>query len=206
MKLVNKKLADDLLEAGKKEFLSKGFQNASMRNIAASLNVTTGAIYRYYKDKESLLDAIVKEKADNLVQCYIEEQNAFSSMPEEEQIKELHVHSNECYNLMMEYIYDNYDIFKLIICCSNNTKYENYIERLIDIEVKSSHLFIEKMQKINRLNRIIDENLIHIVVTTFFRGIFETVVHDIPKDKAMIYMEQLKEFYTAGWMKLLGIL
>ena len=43
MRLINEKLAADLLEAGKKEFLAHGFQGASLRDIAASLGVTTGA-------------------------------------------------------------------------------------------------------------------------------------------------------------------
>ncbi|RGI95082.1 TetR family transcriptional regulator, partial [Hungatella hathewayi] len=41
MRLINEKLAADLLEAGKKEFLAHGFQGASLRDIAASLGVTT---------------------------------------------------------------------------------------------------------------------------------------------------------------------
>lgn len=205
MKLINKKLASDLLEAGKKEFLSKGFQNASMRNIAASLNVTTGAIYRYYKDKEALFDAIVKKPADELEQRYQAEQAAFSDLSAECQIESLPKVTSESYNWMMEYIYDNYDAFKLIICCSNNTKYEHYVERLIDIEVKSSSHLIEKMKESCLLKHKIDDKLIHIVVTAFFNGIFETVIHDIPKHDAIEYMSQLRNFYSAGWFKLLGI-
>ena len=49
MRTTNPKLAAGLLEAGKREFLEKGFQGASLRNIAASLGVTTGAIYGYYR-------------------------------------------------------------------------------------------------------------------------------------------------------------
>ena len=60
---VNEKLAADLLEAGKQEFLEKGFQGASMRGIASRLSVTTGALYRYYTDKESLFDVLVEESA-----------------------------------------------------------------------------------------------------------------------------------------------
>ena len=63
MRLINEKLAADLLEAGKKEFLAHGFQGASLRDIAASLGVTTGAIYRYYTDKAELFSALVEKPA-----------------------------------------------------------------------------------------------------------------------------------------------
>lgn len=37
MRPLNEQLAADLLEAGKKVFLKEGFQNASLRKIAATL-------------------------------------------------------------------------------------------------------------------------------------------------------------------------
>ena len=70
MRPVNEKLAADLLEAGKQEFLEKGFQGASMRGIASRLSVTTGALYRYYTDKESLFDVLVEEPARVLEERY----------------------------------------------------------------------------------------------------------------------------------------
>ena len=34
-------------------------------------------------------------------------------------------------------------------------------------------------------------------------GIFEVVIHDIPKDQAMRDVGQLRAFYTAGWLALM---
>lgn len=78
MRPVNEKLRLDLLEAGKREFMDKGFQGASLRSIAASLGVTTGAIYRYYTDKEALFDALVAEPAQELVDRYRSVQQSFA--------------------------------------------------------------------------------------------------------------------------------
>ena len=41
-----------ILEAAREEFLAKGFQSASLRNIVKTAGVTTGAFYGYYKRKE----------------------------------------------------------------------------------------------------------------------------------------------------------
>ena len=78
MRTTNAKLAADLLEAGKREFLEKGFQGASLRSIAASLGVTTGAIYGYYTDKEAMFDALVSEPAQKLADRYRELQKTFA--------------------------------------------------------------------------------------------------------------------------------
>ena len=50
---------EKILEAGKKEFLEKGFRDASLRTIVKEAGVTTGAFYGYYKSKEDLFDALV---------------------------------------------------------------------------------------------------------------------------------------------------
>ena len=78
MRPVNEKLRADLLEAGKREFMENGFRGASLKSIAASLGVTTGAIYRYYTDKEALFDGLVREPAHELVERYRTLQQTFA--------------------------------------------------------------------------------------------------------------------------------
>ena len=63
---------------------------------------------------------------------------------------------------------------------------------------------VERMQEQSRTVAI-DEELIHMVASSMFNGMFETVRHDMPWEKAVAYMNSLREFYSAGWFKLLGI-
>lgn len=205
MRPINEKLAADLLEAGKQEFLAKGFRDASMRNIAARLGVTTGAIYRYYSDKEALFDALVSEAAGGLVEEYRRVQREFSAMPLEKQLENLPKISDDGQMWMMEYLYDHFDAFKLIACHSAGTSYEHYLDILIDIEVTASHVLLDNMTEAGMQVRRMDEELLHIVASALFSGMFETIRHDMPRKKAIAYMESLRDFYGAGWMKLLGL-
>ena len=50
-----------ILEYAKEEFLNKGFEKAQVAEIAKAANVTTGAIYRHFKNKEELFYTLVKE-------------------------------------------------------------------------------------------------------------------------------------------------
>ena len=43
------------------EFLEKGYQGASLRNIVKTAGVTTGALYGYYDSKEALFAGLVDE-------------------------------------------------------------------------------------------------------------------------------------------------
>ena len=205
MKLVNEVLAAQLLEAGKQEFLTYGFQKASMRHIAASLGVTTGAIYRYYKNKDALFEAIVGKPAKELYDLYCGVQDEFKNKPLEGQLESLPEISNGGQKWMMTYLYDNFDAFKLIACCSAGTVYENYIDSLIQVETDASRRLIDQMIADGRPVKPLDDELIHILSNTLFSGMFETIRHDMPGEKAMDYLDSLKDFYSAGWFKILGI-
>lgn len=52
-----------ILNSALKVFAEKGFDDTSMRAIATAANLTTGAIYHHYKNKDDLFYAAVKEAA-----------------------------------------------------------------------------------------------------------------------------------------------
>ena len=49
---------DNILRAAMAEFLDKGFQGASLRQIVKNAGVTTGAFYGYFSSKEALFNAL----------------------------------------------------------------------------------------------------------------------------------------------------
>ncbi len=60
----------------------------------------------------------------------------------------------------MRFIYKNYNVFKLIACCSVGTGYENYIERLTEIETNSGTMLVHMLRKENRMTVDMDDTLI----------------------------------------------
>ena len=204
MRPLNEQLAADLLEAGKKVFLEMGFRDASLRKIAAMLGVTTGAIYRYYTDKEALFDAIVSGPAEELVNRYRAAHQEYSSISLEEQISGLGQVS-EKNSWMMDFIYDHFDEFKLIVCCAAGTRYEHYIDTLVEIEANSSLQLTEELQEAGYKLPPLSDELAHMISSGLFNCMFETIRHDMPKEKALEYTGSYQLFYTAGWMKILGL-
>ena len=204
MRPLNEQLAADLLEAGKKVFLEMGFRDASLRKIAAMLGVTTGAIYRYYTDKEALFDAIVSGPAEELVNRYRAAHQEYSSISLEDQISGLGQVS-EKNSWMMDFIYDHFDEFKLIVCCAAGTRYEHYIDTLVEIEANSSLQLTEELQEAGYKLPPLSDELAHMISSGLFNCMFETIRHDMPKEKALEYTGSYQLFYTAGWMKILGL-
>ncbi len=106
---------------------------------------------------------------------------------------------------MVEYIYQNFDAFKLILCCAQGTKYENFVHTMVEIEMEGTHRFLEVLRGMGHTVPHLDEQLEHILVSGLFSSFFEIVIHDMPQEKAMQYVKDLRTFYTAGWIKIMGL-
>ena len=54
-------LDDGIIRAAYDEFLACGFEKASLHKIAEKANVTTGAIYTRYKNKDALFVSLLQD-------------------------------------------------------------------------------------------------------------------------------------------------
>lgn len=194
-----------ILNAANREFMEKGFLNASLRNIVKDAGVTTGAFYRYYDSKEALFTALVGEHAEYILGLFNRTIEDFEKLPGSLQTKNMLDTSIGCLNDMLDYIYDHYDAFKLLIVCAQGTSYEDFVHQLVIKEVDSTYTYMETLTDMGVAVEPIHKNMIHIIASGYFAGIFETIVHDMPKEEAQKYISQFHRFYSAGWSELLQV-
>ncbi len=192
-----------ILAYAKTEFMEKGYKDASVRNVAKSMGLTTGAIFRYYSDKEAIFCALVEDAAELLYGTYRETQNDFRFISPEEKTGIIQADRPIYLMRMLDLIYEHFDSFKLIICHSEGTRYEKYIDRLVEIASDNTLMFIETLRKDGYKVKTIPANLTHIIYSANFTAIFEVVVHDMPKEEAVEYVTSLFEFFNSGWKTLL---
>lgn len=194
-----------IMQAGCREFLDKGFKDASMRAIASQAGVTTGAIYGYFPDKEALFTALVQPAANELKRQFITAQESFSQLPHHQQIESMHSYSSQELYGMLDFIYDHFTEFRLIVCCSGGTEYENYVDTLVEIETLATRRFIDVIKSSGFQPQKMQNNLLHILCNAYFSAVFETVAHEMDKAEASAYVEQITAFFTAGWNQMLGL-
>ena len=196
---------DKIIECAKQEFLEKGFEGASMRNIAENAGYTTGMLYGRFADKGELFKAIVKAPADKLYIYYTNVQHEFAELAPETQYKDMHIYVDARINEMLDIVYSNFDEFKLIISKSKGSEYENYVDKLIEIETDNTVRFISELNAAGIKVNDVRADLSHMLATAMFNGMFEVVEHDFTKDDARSYIKQLQYFFNAGWDKILGL-
>ena len=193
-----------ILEAAKAEFLAKGFQYASLRGIVRAAGVTTGALYGYYDSKEALFDALVRECYEHVMGEFRGALMAFAELPIEQQPENMGAVSRRCMREMLLYMHEHRDEFHLLLCSAEGTRYASMLEEAIDLEIAATHRYYRVLEQLGSPAPAIDERLEHILVTGMMNAYFEIIVHDMPLESAFRYLDELSDFYTAGWTKIMG--
>lgn len=194
-----------ILEVGKREFLAKGFKDASLRKIVAEAGFTKGAFYGYYPDKAALFEALVSEAADGLIEQFKAAQDAHFDLIPENKTSESRELSTKYLLHFVNYIYDYFEEFKLVLCCSEGTKYEDYIHELVELEVSRTEKYYAILKEKGKIIGRVSHDLHHMITSAYFTAVFETVVHDMTREQAIEYVEELAVFFNSGWEGLLRL-
>ena len=191
-------------QAALDEFSEKGFLGASLRQIVKHAGVTTGAFYGYFSSKEALFASIVEPHAAALMGRFMEAQTSFAELPKEQQPDHMGVESSDCVHWMVDYICRHREPVKLLLSRSEGTSYEHFVHNMVKVEVEYTLKYMDVLRRLGRDIPELDEQMCHIIASGMFNGIFEVVIHDMPEGRTLRYVDQLRDFYTAGWLKLMG--
>ena len=186
------------------EFLDKGFRGASLRQIVRNAGVTTGAFYGYFSCKEALFASIVEPHAKALMNRFVDAQLSFSALPSSEKPQHIGVESGEYIDWMVDYVYEHKDPVKILFSCAEGTSYDNFIHNMVEIEEEATLNYLDELRQMGKDIPTLDKSLCHIIASTMFDSIFEIVIHDIPYDEAKRNIKLLRDFYSAGWQRLMG--
>jgi len=197
------KTHNEILESARREFLKYGFAGASLRNIAVNAGVTTGALYRHFKNKNSLFEEIISPVYDIFFQKYQDACNVFFEKLKTEGFTHVWENTNDETESVINYIYDNSQIFRLLISGSEYSTYENFSHSIIDLEVKTIRKYLELSKEHGHIHNNISDSQLHIFVNSQFSCIFEMILHDIPRDDAHKLSKDIAKFFRAGWYALL---
>ena len=195
----------NILNTARKHFLKDGFSGASLRNIVKDAGLTTGAFYKYYPTKEALFDALTDPYIEHIYQIYDRVVEDFEKLSAKEQTSNMSDTSGDGMDQMIDYIYEHYDNFRLLLKCGDSGKFETFIHNMVDREMRSSLEYVKKMKEDGIEIPIVGESLMHMIYTGFLSSIFQIIEHDIDKETAKRNVHKLREFNTGGWERLWNV-
>ena len=197
-------VTEKLLECAKEEFLSNGYENASLRTIAEKAGSSKSSILYRYQDKESLYLAVVQPVADGFCEMMRAALGKFSDLPSKQQIEQLHFDPKGRVSSILDYIYDHFDEFKILLTSGETSVEQGFMHTLVDMDTDTTLRYIEKSGNDAISSGRLTQDLAHILSYAFYSGVFEVVIHNMPKEEAMKHIWRLSLFYNAGWEKILN--
>ena len=192
-------VSEKILACAREEFLEKGYSDTSLRTIAAKADTTTGSIYSRFGGKEGLFSAIVQPAADEFTAFFLHVQEEFHAIDEEKQAGLMDEYVTTGMEKMLDCIYDHFEEFQLLLDASYGTKFQNFVDHLVEIETEYTYKFMKVIQFQNEGAQEIPEEFIHIMTTALFESAFEVVRHKMPKEKARNYIKMLEKYHYGGW-------
>lgn len=155
------------------EFYQKGFENASMREIAKKAQISTSNLYNYFESKEELFYEITDEiyqKINNLFFQLINAEKAVGVPKFFEQITDKI--TKPIGELIKKYRLE----FLIILEKSQGSRYENYKEELV--KVIEQH-FIKDIQskRDTQIKQLTDTFIMHIIARNLLETLIEISEH-----------------------------
>lgn len=193
---------EQIISAAAAEFLEYGFNDASMRRIAAAAGMSVSGLYKHFAGKEEMFAALVEPAFQGLMDLYHREETA--------QKKKIELGDTSDWDngkdaeLLITYIYDHLDAFKLIVCKSKGTAYEHFLHDLAVLEEKTTLQFMDLLRRQGVKIRDYDRNEFHLLVTVNISAVFQTVEHSFTREQALHYAETLDRFFSKAWAEFFG--
>ena len=188
-----------IIQYMKEEFLTYGYEKASLNRVSARVGITTAGLYKHFKGKEDMFHYLIKDAMD-----------AFNDMA---QSNEAQMEADSSYNpfdedwasFWVDFIFEHYEGFKLLICCSEGSLYENFEETLIEHEATEDKRYGEILKASGKKVKDISDMQWHMLATAYTHLVFEIVRHDMTREEAHKHMKFVSDLLYPGWKDIYGI-
>ncbi|WP_211748468.1 TetR/AcrR family transcriptional regulator [Paenibacillus sp. Marseille-Q4541] len=145
MQILKEEIRNNILTAALSEFEQYGYAQSSMRRIASMAGMTTGNIYRYFKNKDDLFQALMGPAHEQFI--------SYTIAIKEEIDKTFTIHSDEVFEYIkmvdetiVEMLKDSSVEIKILLTLSEGSAYASAKQDLISIVTQ----ILEKVLMVSR--------------------------------------------------------
>lgn len=198
----DKETKEQLIQWGRKEFTEKGFAHASLRNICKNAGVTTGALYFFFKNKDDLFASIVEEPLRELNHILNEHFDKELNQEDYQNQGKADLEDLVCAKEMLHCIYQNYDVFHLLLTKSRGSKFEHTEEQFVEMTEKKYRLMADRICLQKNVPKPADY-MLHWFAHTQVNLFVHLVSHEKSEENAGRNLEAMVACMVACWNQLL---
>lgn len=192
-----------LLASAKKEFLEKGYAAASLRSICKQAEVTTGALYFFFKDKADLFKSLVEEPLQKVYAAMMahyreEAETAPQTLPE-------HLSDSRDFQTALEiihYMYQYYDECLLVLTKAQGSGFENFVDRLVDITKQHYRELADRYCRMFQ-QPLLDDYTVRWMAHMHVDMFVHLITHERSEAAACRHMEQMIYYLSCGFFAMI---
>ncbi len=164
----------DILDAAKQQFLTHGIYGASMRDIAKDAQVTVGNVYRYFKNKEALADAIINPTLELFNQTIFDDVAEAVDLPKENTKERMAYFNQKIHSLSDGFL----DVFQThqsecLILLKHPRFYNQMVDWVNELILMIVNLWVFEKQSIQHVKELC-EMLSEAIMSGLARGLLRT--------------------------------
>ena len=164
----------DILSASEHVFAQKGYNRATMQDIAREAQYATGTAYLYFKDKEFLYFSLLEEKISEMMSIIKEKTSAAGDVREK---------LNTLIYESLVFFENNQDFFRIFV--SETSKFRWAIDRKISAsKLMSEHMnYLADIVREAQQQKVIRSDFKAEHVADIFTAVLSTVIVGLLKEK-----------------------
>lgn len=189
MQILKPEIQSRILENAETMFFSLGFQGTSTRELAKNVGVSYSNLYRYFKDKNDLYDAIMEPYYSHFTQTLT------TSLEHDEDGPGESGHIEMITRVFMSLIKTDRKKFVILLEGSEGTRYEFVRSQVIGGIAERIRLSLPQAMSENSL-------MINVIAVNFFNGLLELTKKSTGDDMLQKNMEILMVYHLTGIQKL----
>lgn len=187
------------------EFLEKGFEDASVRSIAARAGMSAAGLYRHYKNKEDMFDALMQPLIQEMNEWLEHHRTTKYDMVDTGEADREMLFGESFIDLVKDVLYPRREEFKLLFDGARGTKYENFIHIFVEDQQKDMTRALEYMRDRGYHVKVPTQEELHMLLSAYTTAVFEPVIHGYTQEKMEHSLDTLSRFFMPGWMEIMGL-
>lgn len=190
-------LDSGIIHAAYEEFLSCGFQKASLHKIAEKAGVTTGAIYTRYKNKDALFVSLMQDFIGVLEEIFTPAAEEYEKAGQLGTPAALLEAINFEEHIYIKLLTEHYDMCTLFFSRSTGSSVEAILDGLMLRKTQQTVEFFSDVY-----GKSPNEDAIRLLMGSQFWYFRQLLDAHLEEDKMLACLHTMIDFFNAGWRQL----
>ena len=187
---------DRLLDAAREEFMTYGFENASLRRIAKTVGIAAPSVYNHFSSKEEMFAALVEPVIRMVKETFLSVDHEKLEQIKADREDEV-LDKTKTMRPVLEFVFDHLDDVKLLLFCADGTVYRGMLDKVAKMESDATFRVMEEAgcppfssEKKEEAFQIMRHQ---------YQIYAEAIRNEWSKERTWDYWQMVSKFYTEGW-------